>query len=83
MCQWFYFFPALYVFCALSVIIGFFIYLKPEKAIRIQIVFYRQINWIMQPVSMEKEVRHTKAMGLFLMMAALGAIIAILLKTRL
>ncbi len=78
-----YCFPALYLFSALSLIVGLFIYLKPDKAIQLQITFYRWINWNMQPVSMEKEVRNTKAMGLFLVVAAMAAIIMILLKTRL
>jgi hypothetical protein len=73
----------LYLFSALSLIVGLFIYLKPDKAIQLQIVFYRWLNWNMQPVSMEKEVRNTKAMGLFLVVAAMAAIIMILLKTRL
>jgi len=83
MWQLLYCFPALYLFSALSFIIGLFIYLKPDKAIQFQIDFYRRINWNMQPVSMEKEVRNTKAMGLFLVVAALAAVITIMLKTRL
>ncbi len=83
MWQLLYCFPALYLFSALSLIIGLFIYLKPDKAIQLQIDFYRWINWNMQPVSMEKEVRNTKAMGFFLVVAAMAAIITILLKTRL
>ena len=42
---------------------GVFLWAKPEKCIRMQINFYRYINWIMEPVSMEKEIRNTRFMG--------------------
>ncbi|MDD5019121.1 MAG: hypothetical protein PHH75_01085 [Candidatus Omnitrophica bacterium] len=80
MCKDIYIFPALYVFSALSFLVGFFIYLKPRKAISIQVAFYRKINWRMEPVSMEKEVRNTKVMGLFLLVVATASLITILLK---
>ena len=53
-------------------VIGVFLCLKPALAIKIQIKFYERINWRMEPVSMEKEIRNTKIMGLFLFGVALG-----------
>ncbi|MDD5135978.1 MAG: hypothetical protein PHX20_05880 [Candidatus Omnitrophica bacterium] len=45
------------------VIAGALVAWKPQKAIKIQIAFYRFINWKMEPVSMEKEIRNTRMMG--------------------
>ena len=43
--------------------LGAFLLFFPRKGIEFQIAFYRRINWIMEPVSMEKEIRNTKVMG--------------------
>ena len=51
----------------ISVIIGLGLFLKPSRTIELQIKFYERINWRMEPVSMAKEIRNTKLMGLFLM----------------
>lgn len=57
----------------LSIAVGCFVYLKPRLVIDIQIGFYRKINWKIEPVSMEKEVRNTRIMGLSLVLIALFA----------
>lgn len=46
--------------------IGVFLIIKPDLAIEIQRIFYEKINWRMEPISMEKEIRNTKIMGAFL-----------------
>ncbi len=46
--------------------LGLFIYLKPLTAFEIQKKFYALINWKIEPISLQKEIRNTKAMGLFL-----------------
>lgn len=46
--------------------IGLFIFLKPALAIEIQRRFYAKINWRIEPISMQKELRNTKIMGMFL-----------------
>ena len=51
----------------LSFALGFCIFARPEKMIELQKRFYLLINWKIEPVSMKKEIRNTKAMGLFLM----------------
>ncbi|MFA5087858.1 MAG: hypothetical protein WC552_02350 [Candidatus Omnitrophota bacterium] len=50
-----------------SLFLGAFIYLKPQKTFAMQKKFYAMINWNIEPISMEKEMRNTKVMGLFLM----------------
>lgn len=59
------------LFSIASIFIGAFLFLKPAVAIEIQRKFYERINWRIEPVSMEKEVRNTKAMGLFLVILTL------------
>ena len=46
--------------------LGFFIYLKPSLTIDIQKKFYEKINWRIEPISLAKEIRNTRLMGLFL-----------------
>lgn len=53
---------------------GFFIYRFPLKAFEIQKKFYALINWRIEPISLEKEIRNTKGMGLFLMAVVLAAV---------
>ena len=63
------------LFCLCGVIISLFLLIKPGRAINIQIKFYEKINWRMQPVSMPKEIRNTKIMGLCLITVTLIAIV--------
>ena len=53
--------------------LGFFAYVQPVKTIDLQKKFYESINWRIEPVSIPKEIRNTKAMGLFLMFLAFVA----------
>jgi len=39
---------------------------KPKKTIEIQIALYRPFNWKIEPISMEKEIKNTRIMGLTL-----------------
>ena len=58
---------------------GLFLFLKPSLAIELQKKFYEKINWRIEPVSMPKEIRNTRIMGLFLIIAAFATIILSLL----
>ena len=66
---WFYF------IAGLSFVIGLFIFSSPQQAINVQKEFYKLINWNIEPISMEKEIRNTKGMGLFLLAFTLGMVI--------
>lgn len=55
----------------LSLILGILIYRFPLQVIRLQQQFYARINWRMEPISMDKEIRNTRLMGFFLLMATL------------
>lgn len=58
-----------------SIIFGLFVFLKPELAIEIQRRFYELLNWRIEPISMPKEIRNTKIMGISLVVVAIGTII--------
>jgi len=56
---------------SIAIITGALIAWKPRKVIDIQIAFYRLINWELRPVSMEKEIRNTRIMGAFVLIAGI------------
>ena len=55
----------------ISISLGFFLFLNPALTIEIQKKFYEKINWRIEPISMQKEIRNTKIMGLFLVVITL------------
>jgi len=55
----------------ISLGLGFFLVKKPGLAIKYQMWFYSKINWKIEPVSMEKEMRNTRLMGVFLIAVTL------------
>jgi len=63
-----------------SLILGLFIFARPLWVIEFQKRFYRLINWNIEPVSMEREIRNTRVMGLFLMIFVLGVAVYGLVK---
>ncbi|MCM8795197.1 MAG: hypothetical protein NC928_00680 [Candidatus Omnitrophica bacterium] len=68
-----------FLFSLFGLFYGFFLSLKPHLAIEIQRRFYRRINWNLEPISIEKEIRNTRIMGGFLIVISL-AIFAYILK---
>jgi len=69
------------IIAASGVFIGFFLFLRPASAIRIQKKFYEGINWKIEPISISKELRNTKLMGLFLLFMSFSVIGYILIKS--
>lgn len=63
-----------------SLIIGAFLFFKPALAIELQKRFYAMLNWLIEPISMPKEIRNTKAMGLALVVIAVIAAAFILMR---
>lgn len=72
--------PILILISVISILIGFFLFLNPALAIEIQRKFYERINWRIEPISMHKEIRNTRIMGLFLVVIAFLTIIYIIIK---
>ena len=63
----------------IALLLGVLIMWKPGKVINAQIAFYRLINWKMEPVSLEKEIRNTRIMGLILIVLAFISVVYIVL----
>ncbi|MEK6732581.1 MAG: hypothetical protein AABY55_03055 [Candidatus Omnitrophota bacterium] len=53
---------------------------KPRKVIEIQIALYRPFNWKIEPISMEKEIRNTRIMGLAVLVLGIFSLAWILLS---
>jgi hypothetical protein len=49
-----------------GIAIGAYLLLRPSSAIHMQARFYEKINWRIEPISMKREIRNTRIMGLFL-----------------
>lgn len=64
----------------ICLVLGFLLFLNPVLAIEIQRRFYTKINWRIEPISMSKEIRHTRLMGMFLIFLTLLIIIFRFLK---
>ena len=61
------------------IIFGALVAWKPKKTIDIQIALYRPFNWKIEPISMEKEIRNTRIMGLAVLILGTLSLIYILL----
>ena len=53
-------------------------FFKPGAVIELQRKFYEKINWRIEPISMPKEIRNTRLMGIFLVLVTFLTIIYIL-----
>ena len=60
-------------------IAGIYLFLKPESAIELQRKFYEKINWIIKPVSMPKEIRNNRAMGIMLAVISTAGALSLVL----
>lgn len=61
-----------------AIVVGLAMFLAPGAIIEFQRKFYEKINWRVEPISMPKEIRNTKLMGLFLVFATFLAVVYIL-----
>jgi len=59
----------LVILSIIGVLMGLFLIFKPDSAIEIQRRFYEKINWRIEPISMQKEIRNTKIMGIIFILA--------------
>ena len=64
----------------ISIMVGLFVFFKPVLTIEIQRKFYEKINWRIEPISMQKEIRNTKIMGIFLVALSVITLIFVLVK---
>ena len=68
------------VSAVVAVFLGAGIFFKPSLVISWQQRFYEKINWRMEPISMPKEIKNTRLMGLFLILFTLGSLVYVWLK---
>ncbi len=61
------------------IVFGALVAWKPKKTIDIQIALYRPFNWKLEPISMEKEIRNTRIMGMTVLILGVLSLIYILL----
>ena len=68
------------VLIALGAFLGILLMWKPRKVIDIQIAMYRPFNWELKPISMEREVKNTRIMGIELLIIAVCAAILVIVQ---
>ena len=71
---------ALMLVAVSSVAAGAIFALFPKKTIEVQIAIYRLINWRMEPISWEKEVRNTRLMGFVAIAAGIATLGIVLIQ---
>jgi len=54
-----------------AILFGALIAWKPRKVIDLQTALYRPFNWKLEPISMKKEIRNTRLMGLTLVIISI------------
>ena len=64
----------------IAIVFGGLVAWKPKKTIDIQIALYRPFNWKIEPISMDKEIRNTRIMGLAVLILGILSLGYILLK---
>lgn len=64
----------------ISIAFGALVAWKPKKIIEMQIALYRPFNWKIEPISMDKEIRNTRIMGIAVLALAILSLVSILLS---
>ncbi|HOU35970.1 MAG TPA: hypothetical protein PK562_01725 [Candidatus Omnitrophota bacterium] len=57
-----------------SLVAGVVLIKAPARAIELQKRFYLLINWRIEPVDYAREIRNTRAMGIFLIAAVIASL---------
>ena len=65
-----------------SAVMGVVFAAAPRKTINAQIAFYRLINWNVEPISWEKEIRNTRIMGILAILCSIVGFVATRLPLR-
>jgi hypothetical protein len=68
------------LFSIFGIAVGLFVFFKPRLTIEIQRRFYEKINWRIEPISMQKEIRNTKIMGILLFALTIIILILVFIK---
>lgn len=68
------------IIAIISLYFGYFLFSSPLRAFEIQKRFYAMINWRIEPISLQKEIRNTKGMGIILIVIVLGSCIFMVVR---
>jgi len=63
----------------IAIVFGALVVWKPKKTIDIQTALYRPFNWKLEPISMEREIKNTRIMGMTVLILGVISLIYILL----
>lgn len=72
--------PFLALFSLIGLAAGISMALNPVLSIEMQRRFYYRINWKIEPVSLPKEIRNTRAMGWLLIAISAGTLLFLIVK---
>ena len=72
---WFIYILILIFLVAISMLVGSFLYLRPNSAIEMQKKFQEKINWRIGPLPIQREIRNVKTMGLVLIITTLLTVV--------
>lgn len=75
--------PVIILFSFSGITVGLYPALHPASCIEMQKRFYARINWRMEPISLEKEIRNTRILGWLLIAFSLACLCLIVLKPTL
>jgi len=62
------------------IVLGALVAWKPGETINAQIAIYRVFNWRLEPISMEKEIRNTRIMGIAALVMGIISVAWIIIK---
>jgi hypothetical protein len=62
---------------ALCLLLGLLLFFRPASALEIQRRFYFAINWRVEPVSVERELRMTRCMGIFMIVMVVTSFVLV------
>ena len=71
-------FVSLLILLAVTIInicLGLFLMRRPASAFELQKRFYEKINWRIEPISVDREIRNTRVMGIFLIVVTVLLVI--------
>ena len=58
----------------MAIVFGALVAWKPRKVIEIQMALYRPFNWKIEPISMKKEIRNMRIMGIVVLVLGILAL---------
>ena len=61
----------------IGMVFGILLMWQPRKLINIEIALYKAFDWELKPVSMERQVRNTRTMGVIVFVVALVLLILV------